>query len=111
MAKTLVGIFDDRQSAQTVVQDLQSAGISSEHVRMLNNQEPQNSADGDDQSWTEKVSHWFRSLFDEDDDRSRADDYAEAWRRGHFLVVADVEGNRVEDVVSLMNRHGAIDVE
>ena len=39
--------------------------------------------------------------------KAHADNYAEAWRRGHFLVVVDAES----ESVGVMNRHGAADIQ
>lgn len=112
MAKTLVGVFDDMTSAQNVVRELHVLGVAPHHVRLVNNSETRTDGDGDDSSWTDKVSNWFSSLFDDDDDaRTHAHQYAEAWRRGHYLVVADVEGSQVDQVVTVMNRYGTVDLK
>lgn len=110
MAKTIVGVFDDMSSAQSVVRELQGIGVQRNHVRLLSNDEARTDAD-DDRNWTDKVSGWFSSLFDgDDDDRKHANHYAEAWRRGHYLVVADVESSEVDQVVTIMNRYGTVDL-
>lgn len=111
MAKTLIGIFDDMASADNVLRELRAAGMPQEQMRLLENSEARAAAGKDDQSWGEKMSGWFRSLFDGDDERMLADNYAEAWRRGHYLVVADVESNEADRVADIMNRYGAIDVD
>lgn len=111
MAKTLVGVFDDMTSAQNVVRELHGLGVAPHHVRLVNNSETRADGDADDTSWTDKVSNWFSSLFDDDDDaRTHAHHYAEAWRRGHYLVVADVESTQVDAVVTVMNRYGTVDL-
>lgn len=151
MAKTLVGIFDDLTSAQSVLQELKIIGVHQDHVRLMNNTDTQSFADADDpsftdadddaqslsgtdaqsftgadaqplvessrtrtrtadQTWTEKVGNWFSSLMDDDADKPHADQYAEAWRRGNYLVVADVESTEVERAVAIMNQYGSVDV-
>lgn len=111
MAKTLVGVFDELSSADDVLRELRAMGVPQDHIQLLENSEARPAASEDEQSWTQKVSGWFRSLFDDDEDRTLADNYAEAWRRGHYLVVADVESSQTERVADIMNRHGAIDID
>lgn len=111
MAKTLVGVFDHRSSAEKAVEELASAGIPKINVRMFDSsQTTATGAERDDRSWTDKVSDWFRSLSEEHEDRRFADDYAEAWRRGHYVVVADVADAQVDPAVRIMNKHGTVDL-
>lgn len=111
MARTLVGIFDDATHAQAVLSELQTLGLPGSQTRLMHNQPVAGQSATDSQSWTDKVSAWFKSLNDHEDDALHADHYAEAWRRGHYLVVADAENDMVDHVVSIMNRHGAVDVK
>lgn len=113
MAKTLVGAFDDASAAQSAIRDLQAAGIRSNHMRMMTNAEAYGTSDDvavDDRSWADKVSDWFSNLFDSDDDRRLADDYAEAYRRGGHIVVVDVEDALVDPAIAVMNRYGNVDL-
>lgn len=137
MARTIVGVFEESSSAQTVLSELQGLGLGREQARVMSNSDAssgtssydgsstfqdssnssstfQNASAGTSQSevpWTQKVKSWFGSMFDDDEDRSHADNYAEAWRRGHYLVVADVENELVDQVVAVMNRNGAVDIQ
>lgn len=113
MAKTLVGAFDDASSAQSAIRDLQALGIRSNHMRMMSSAEAYGTSDNvavDNRSWADKVSAWFTNLFDSDDDRILADDYAEAYRRGHYLVIVDVEDPMVDQSIAVMNRYGNVDL-
>ena len=113
MAKTLVGAFDDADAAQSAIRDLQAAGIRSNHMRMMSSAEAYGTSEAvavDNRSWADKVSAWFSNLFDSDDDRVLADDYAEAYRRGHYLVVVDVEDDMVDSAIAVMNRYGNVDL-
>jgi uncharacterized protein (TIGR02271 family) len=115
MAKTLVGAFDELSSAQNVLRELRTIGVPQDHMRLMDNNEARPDTETrpseGEPSWTDRVSSWFSSLFDDDEDRRMADNYAEAWRRGHFLVVTDVESNQVDSVADIMNRYGAIDID
>jgi uncharacterized protein (TIGR02271 family) len=117
MAKSLVGVFDDMASAQNVVRELALIGIAQPHVRLMNNAEGASeqgtttgTAAATDVPWTEKIADWFKSLVDDDNDGAHADNYAEAWRRGHYLVVADVESDKVDQAAAIMNRYGSVDL-
>jgi uncharacterized protein (TIGR02271 family) len=112
MAKTLVGAFDDASSAQAAVRDLQASGVRSNHIRMMSGGDAYGQAETgvDHRSWADKVSAWFTNLFDSDDDRRLADDYAEAYRRGSYLVIADVDDTQVDPCIAIMNRYGNVDL-
>jgi len=112
MAKTLVGTFDDASAAQSAIRDLQATGVRSNHIRLMSGGDAYSAtADkNNDGSWADKVSNWFGSLFDDDDDRKHADHYAEAYRRGHVMVVADVEEPMVESACAILNRYGTVDL-
>lgn len=110
MAKTIVGVFDDETSAQSAVRDLQTAGVAPGHIRLTSNQEA-TSAKSAEPSWTDRVVGFFESLFEDEGDQRHASTYAEAWRRGHYLVVADVEDKLTEKTVEILNRHGTVDID
>lgn len=108
MAKTLVGVFDDMTSAQSAVRDLQASGIGSSHIRLMNNADTDAATDGE--GWADKVSDWFGSLFDDDADRMHAGEYAEAYRRGHVMVIADIDSTRMDSAIAVMNKYGTVDL-
>ena len=114
MAKTLVGVFDEKASAQSAVKELQAVGVASDHVRLMNgHDDASGSGEGEgasDPSWLDKVGHWFTSLASDEADRGHADDYAEAYRRGQYVVVVDVENDRVDAAAAILNKLGTVDV-
>jgi uncharacterized protein (TIGR02271 family) len=59
----------------------------------------------------DRVLGLFESLFENDNDRTYANHYAEAWRRGHHIVVADVESAQADRAVEIMNRYGTVDLD
>jgi len=113
MAKTLIGVFDDKASAQNAMRALQAEGVSANHVHLVDSSEATTGAskDNDGIPWTEKVARWFDSLFDDDADRKHADTYAEAWRRGHYILMVDVESNLIDRAVAVLNSYGAVDIQ
>ena len=113
MAKTLIGVFDDKASAQNAMRQLQAEGVQTNHMRLMDNSQATTdvSKDRADIPWTEKIANWFDSLFDDDDDRRHASHYAEAWRRGHYILTVDVDSHLVDRAVAIMNANGAADIE
>jgi uncharacterized protein (TIGR02271 family) len=113
MTKTVVGVFDDATSAQSVVRELEAAGISQNHIRVTSNTEGQATPaeSGRDQSLKGRILSFFDSLFEDENDRKYAHHYAEAWRRGHHIVVADVDHDQADRVAEIMNRYGTVDLD
>ena len=120
MAKTIVGVFDDVTSAQNAVRDLQTAGVSPNHIRLTSNTEATSgsttsasttSGSQSGSGWTDKIANFFGSMFEDDSDQHHAHTYAEAWRRGHYLVVADVESAQADRAVEILNKYGTVDLD
>jgi len=111
MAKTLIGVFDDKASAENAMRALETEGVPANHIHLMDNSETTASNEGDGVPWTEKVARWFDSLFEDDADKVHADTYKEAWRRGHYIVSADVESSLVDRAIAVMNSYGTVDVE
>ena len=107
MAKTIVGLYDDRTTAHKVVTELESTGFGEDHLRFASHQ------DGDSTS------------YDIDADRDTTPDalkrygiadeetsfYSEGVRRGGALVIARVHDNDVDKAVDIMARHNPVRYE
>jgi len=113
MAKTLIGVFDDKASAESAMRELQAKGVPQNHINVMANAEAlaDGRQEGSVMSWVERVDRWFNSLFESEEDRGTAHHYAEALRRGHYLVTADVEDPMVDRAVAVMNHNGAVDIQ
>lgn len=112
MSRTIVGVFDESAAANKAASELRASGIPDNHVQVKSNGEVRAAGSkAAEPSWTEKIVNFFESMFDDESDKRHAHTYAEAWRRGHDLVVADIENDRVDAAVAIMNRNGAIDIE
>jgi stress response protein YsnF len=107
MSKTIVAVFDDTTSAQNAVRELETFGVDRNHIRVTNNSDAE-PASG---SWKEKIYSLFENILEHVSDRGQAHDYAEAWRRGHYIVIADVEAAQVNIAVDILNRFGTVDLE
>ena len=95
MAKTVIGLFDDRREAQHIVQALVDDGFRREDIRTLTSQEEASvgtlSADGVPEA--------------------EAQAYADAVRRGGALVRVDAADDRADRAVAIMERPPAVDRE
>lgn len=112
MEKTLVGIFDDMELAQSARRELMKLGLDEDRIQMMSSDDapPTRGDPSAHLGWMDKVRAWFSTLFDEGE-RARADEYTEAYRRGHTIVVADVDDDRTDAAASIMQRAGAIDID
>jgi uncharacterized protein (TIGR02271 family) len=128
MTHTLVAAFDSLTDAETAKAKLIGLNIAQGNIQLSSSGSAtagatttagaaasQGSAAHHDESFGEKVSHFFSSLFGEGDDgkpHHYASAYPEAYRRGATLltvtVATDEEAERVED---LLEDSGAIDID
>ena len=95
MAKTVIGLFDDRREAQHIVHALVDDGFRREDIRTLTSQEEASvgmlSADGVPEA--------------------EAQAYADAVRRGGALVRVDAADDRADRAVAIMEGSPAVDRE
>ena len=104
MAKTVVGLYDDRTTANQVVRDLEAAGFSEDHLRFASSEDGDATRyDIDDPSPTTLGSYGI------DDDESQF--YSEGVRRGGSIVIARVHDTNVDQAVDLMARHNPVRYE
>ncbi len=93
--KTIVGLYKDKATANQVVQELVSYGISQDIVNLA----------------TGSASNDLRStLTSEGVAATEAEAYAEGVRQGGSLVSVQVDDDSTNDVVAIMNRYNPIDV-
>jgi uncharacterized protein (TIGR02271 family) len=95
MAKTVIGLFDDRREAQPIVQALVNDGFRREDIRTLTRQE--------EASVGTLSAHGVPE--------AEAQAYADAVRRGGALVVVDAADERADRAVAIMERSPAVDRE
>jgi uncharacterized protein (TIGR02271 family) len=103
MAKTIVGLFDSRDAAERVVDDLVAQGCSRSDIEVSAADEA-----GAATAEPRKEGGFLSWLFgDEDEDR---DTYHEGIRRGRTAVAVDAEDEREETVAAIMERHGPLNL-
>ncbi|MDF3036099.1 MAG: hypothetical protein K0S28_1373 [Paucimonas sp.] len=120
MANTIVGVYDDYQQAQQVVQELKQSGFEIENVRLSPEEQSQDArysalSDSSDQEkhGSSGVMGFFRSLFGSDEDEDRhADVYSEAVRRGSYLVTVHAQSDEQSELATeIMNRFDPINID
>jgi stress response protein YsnF len=115
MAQTVIGIFDTAAEAQQAVERLVSSGFLRDRVDLSLHNESSQYISGDryddrtDDGLGEKISRFFKSLFDSDDDREK---YASVARRGAAVVTVTADDNdEAERARDLLDEAGAVDVD
>lgn len=120
MAKTVVGVFDERTDAERVRNQLVNLGLSSGDVSIQGGADTgvsssTTTATSDDGTHRHGgVMGFFRSLFgmDDDDDGKYAHHYSEAVRRGSYVVCASTESDELADrAATVMQQAGAVNIE
>lgn len=114
-ATTIVGVFDDYSTAESVSRDLANAGIPRDSIHVQSNF--RTGAAGRSEYGEENheggISGFFHRLFgggnDEEDNASSH--YAEAVRRGSAVVTVTAAADQINSVVEIMNQRGAIDID
>lgn len=124
MANTLVGVYDRFSQAQGAYDELISSGFDRSDLQLSPSDESSNArqvalnaagttGESTDQSFGSGIRNFFHNLFSGNDEYSEhVDVYAEAVRRGHYLVTvhADNDDERVQ-ATQVMNRFGPIDID
>jgi uncharacterized protein (TIGR02271 family) len=95
MAKTVIGLFNDRRDAQQVVQALADDGFRREDIRTVTSQE--------EASVGTLSAHGVPE--------AEAQPYAEAVRRGGAVVLVDTADERADRAVAIMESAPAVDPE
>ena len=104
MAKTIVGLYDDRNTAHTVVNDLENVGFGDDHLRFASNETGKNT--GYDVDAKKDASPDSLKSYGVADDEARF--YSEGVRRGGSLVIARVHDDDVDRAVDIMARHNPV---
>ncbi|GGM18415.1 YsnF/AvaK domain-containing protein [Pseudomonas asuensis] len=123
MQHTLVAAFDRYNEAELVKRELMAKGVSQTNIQIAAANEAGVTegttdtslrSDTHDGSMSEKVGHFFRSVFGSDDtEHSRyGETYSEAVRRGSTVVTVTVNDDaQVPVVEDILERNGAIDID
>jgi stress response protein YsnF len=108
MDTTVVGLFDSFEQARRVQQELLSAGFAAADVRVVSQYDEQyNVRRDEDKGFWESLKQAF-GFGDDDEDYHY---YREGARRGGVLVTVNASGNRADQAVTIMRRHGVVDID
>lgn len=124
MANTLVGVYDRFSQAQGAYDELISSGFDRSDLQLSPSDESSDArqvalntagttGESTDQSFGSGIRNFFHNLFSGNDEyREHADVYAEAVRRGNYLVTvhADNDEERLQ-ATQVMNRFQPIDID
>ncbi|MGE5524062.1 MAG: YsnF/AvaK domain-containing protein [Rhodospirillaceae bacterium] len=111
---TVIGVFDSYAHAERALNDLAAAGFSRDRVNVSANEAATaTTAEATrDESFGERIAHFFRSLFGAHDDRADAAYYSEAVRRGSTVVcVHAATEDEADKAADVLNASGAIDIQ
>jgi uncharacterized protein (TIGR02271 family) len=106
MAKSVVGLFDEKTNIDSVIRDLDAIGVPRRHVHALARADAREREGG---SWTERVAAFF-GFSGEARERELGAAYADAMNEGDTLLIVDVEDSLVDRTAAVLNQYGAIDV-
>jgi uncharacterized protein (TIGR02271 family) len=116
--RTVVGVFDDRATAQSVVEELVNSGFSRSNIEInAHDSYISDAARGNagltgeahDQSGG-GIAGFFRRMFG-DDDRDNYGHYAEAVRRGSTAVLVNTDDQNADRAADILESAGAVDID
>ena len=108
MATTLVGIFDRAEDAQRASAELTQAGIEERMVKVTSSETERS----DMGAGSRDDRGFFAKLFGLGDDDEESGTYAEALRRGGYIVTVHLnDASQADRVSDILENTGAIDVK
>ena len=116
--RTVVGVFDDRSTAQNVVEELVNSGFNRSNIEINSHDSyASDAARGNTGLTGEPRDHsgggiggFFRRMFG-DNQPDEYGHYAEAVRRGSSMVCVTTDDQNVERAADILDRGGAVDVD
>lgn len=123
MTDTVIAVFDTYEHAESAKRALANAGFGTHETQLHPEQDTHESRNatlasssghsaGSDTGAGGSIRRFFSELFGDEQSTSDADHYAEAVRRGSFVLVIDAETEAKRDqAVALIERFHPIDIE
>lgn len=108
MAKAVIGIFDSADEAQQAVRNLESRGITRDHVEITERSGIETEREGKSEGIGESISNFFSNLFGNEED---AKSYSEVANRGCTVTVYTDSLTEAENAADILDDCGAIDVK
>lgn len=108
MSSTITAMFDSRSDAEAAKARLQSANVDAEHVHVHDKSSHGYREQGYSSHEDRGVWDSIKNAFLPDEDRHT---YEEGLRRGGVLLTADVDDDRVDEAVRVLEDAGSIDID
>lgn len=117
MELTIIGVYDDRTHARNAKNDLLASGFLRSNVQLNPDHDLSATRGPSVQKETSatvnaSIGNFFRSLFSIDDKTMYSNVYAEAVRRGSYVLTVDVDSDeqrvRAEEI---MGRYGPVNID
>jgi uncharacterized protein (TIGR02271 family) len=108
MSSTITAMFDSRADAEAAKARLLSANVDAEHVHVHDKSSSGYREQGYSTHQDRGVWDSIKNAFLPDEDRHT---YEEGLRRGGVLLTADVDDDRVDEAVRVLDEAGSIDVD
>jgi hypothetical protein len=111
MPRTTVGLFEDPESVEEVVREIEALGFPREEVRVVD--EPRTFPVTGVMSFArlDFEADLVRELLRIGATKAEAQAYMDGLRRGGALVLATGSDEKVDKAADIMNRRGAMDIE
>jgi hypothetical protein len=111
MAKTAVGLFENRGLVDEVVRDLEASGFPRNDVRILGEPREMAGTGVMDIPHTDFEVDLIRELKTIGATEADAEAYVQGVRRGGVMVFATDSGEKTDAAAEIMNRHHAVEIE
>jgi uncharacterized protein (TIGR02271 family) len=108
MSSTITAMFDNRSDAEAAKARLESANVDAEHVHIHDKTSSAHREQGYSTHEDRGVWDSIKNAFLPDEDRHT---YEEGLRRGGVLLTADVDDDRVDEAVRVLEGAGSIDID
>ena len=108
MSSTITAMFDSRSEAEAAKERLKSANVDADHVHIHDKSSTGYREQGYSTHQDRGVWDSIKNAFLPDEDRHT---YEEGLRRGGVLLTADVDDDRVDEAVRVLENAGSIDVD
>ena len=119
LTQTVVGVFDDRTTANRVVEELVNSGFDRGTIDVNSHDAYLSDAATGNTGLTGQTQHshgggiggWFRRMFGDDDYSTYGTHYAEAVRRGGTAVCVRTSEADADRAADILERNGAVDID
>jgi hypothetical protein len=117
MEMTIIGVYDQQEHARAAKNELLASGFARGGVQLNPDHELSATRGPSVQSeqhatLSASIGNFFRSLFGIDDKSTYSNVYAEAVRRGAYVLTVDVGSDELRmRAEEIMGHHGPVDIE